>query len=451
MTCDDALNLLCARIDGELSSEDRARLDAHLCDCHACRATAEAFALQDADLRRASHADRLAADALADRVIAQLPRPRTLRLPWLTGILSAAAGFALAFALFHRATTPSGGTPIAHPASQPTSAPVVAQLALATGAVQFRCPGDADWCPMPTGGAVPAGASVRTGPDVRCELRTADGSEVRLNAATEIQLQSPRRFSLAVGQVWSSVAKAPDAFEAKAADATFTALGTQFDLACAEPKQALCTVVEGKVRVTCPGGDATLAAGHQLTVAAGRLGDQQAVHNLALATRWVNEILVMKGRDNPELARRIDDLMANIGQQKMSFMFEEEIRALGDHCVIPLTKYIESPRSAGDPARRATAARIVADVAPPWAIPQLIELLGDKQGEVRADAATALQRLTGESMGLDVTQWRTQDAMTCQPTVNRWQQWWQHNRERYPGVPPTEQPVVDKPAPLPKG
>jgi hypothetical protein len=438
----------------------------HLAECAACRASADALAFQDADLRRAFLPDRRAAEAVSERVIARLPRPRgEWRMPWLTAAWSAAAGFAIAFALFHRPHDRTPPTQLVHPASQPaatapvklasTAPPTVAQLALATGAVQYRCPGDSDWSAMPTGGALPAGASVKTGPDVCCELRTADGSEVRLNSATEIQLQSPRQFKLAVGQVWSSVARsgAPDPFEARAAEATFTALGTQFDLACTEPKQALCTVVEGRVRVTgAAGGDKTLDAGHQLAVDSGRLGDAAAVHNLATATRWVNEILIMKGRDNPELARRIDDLMASIGEQKMSFLYEDEIRGLGDHCVIPLTRYIESPRSRDDPAKRATAAKIVSDVAPPWAIPQLIELLRDPQGEVRAYAAMALKRLTGQALGRTVQQWRSDDLMMCMPSADRWQTWWKENRGRYPGAPPmNEPPVVDKPQPLPKG
>src|SRR5436853_2771357 len=100
MTCEEALNLICARLDRELAAEDAARLEAHLADCIACRATVDAMAAQDADLRQAFAGRRAAAQRVADSVVAQLPldlseravrRVRGAhRIPWLPMILSAA-------------------------------------------------------------------------------------------------------------------------------------------------------------------------------------------------------------------------------------------------------------------------------------------------------------------------------------------------------------------------
>jgi len=321
-----------------------------------------------------------------------------------------------------------------HPTTHPAA---VAHLTLATGEVECR-PGDGPaWSVLPTGGAVPAGTRLRTGPAVRCEFRLNDGSEVRLDENTELTLASPSRFDLASGQAWSSVAHrgAPAArpFEAVAHAVTFTALGTQFDLR-SQPAEVTLTVAEGSVRVAGGSSEVVVPAGQQLTCPDGHLGDPKPVRDLALATRWLNEILVMKGRDDPELARRLDDLFAHIGEAKMSFLYEDEVRALGDHCVVPLTRYIQSSRSAGQEAKRATAARIVADVAPPWAIPDLLKLLNDDNGEVRSAAARALGRLTGQTMGRSPEQWREDTRFECEPSVNAWQKWWQENRERYPGV-----------------
>ena len=204
-------------------------------------------------------------------------------------------------------------------------------------------------------------------------------------------------------------------------------------------------------------GQETLQSGERLTVTEGHLGGKTAVDDLALATRWVNEILVMKGRDNPELARRIDDLFAQIGQHKMGFMFEDEIRRLGDHSVIPLTKYIESDRSKHEPAQRATAARIVSDVAPPWAIPNLIGLLQDGDGEVRYYAALGLRRLTGRDAGRAPEQWRKDDLFSCRQAATQWRGWWNENRANYPGsssvdVPePKELRLAREPIPMKKG
>ena len=437
MTCEESQNLLNAHLDGELSVDDRARLDAHLAECSDCRAAYDALLVQNGKLLSAFAPRRRAAQDVANRVISQLPHRSPRRIPWWPMLLSAAAGFAVAFGLFHGQTSPPVAiAPTTHPASQPAP---IAQLALTTGAVEFRCPGDAQWSAMATGGSVASGTSVRTGPNVRCEFHTPDGSEIRLNADTQLEMKSPRRFELAQGQVWSTVAHAPQPFEAKTTMALFTAMGTQFDLS-AKPEAAVLTVVEGSVRVDGNGSQKTVESGQRLTVTDGHLGEKTTVHDLALATRWVNEILVMKGRDNPELAKRIDDLFAQIGQQKMGFLFEEEIRALGDHCVIPLTKYIESDRSQHQPAQRATAARIVCDVAPQWAIPNLIELLQDRDGEVRYYAATALRRLTGQGLGRSPEQWRNDNLFTCRQAATQWGGWWKENRERYPGMPPADLP-----------
>jgi hypothetical protein len=283
---------------------------------------------------------------------------------------------------------------------------------------------------------------VRTGPNVRCEFKLTDGSEVRLNSDTQVTLASPRRVDLSGGQIFSAVYHQPDnapfVVGAAPAGATLTALGTAFDVSC-KPGKATLTVVEGSVQVQGSAGQNVIKGGEALTVTDGRFGDKTQVENLMLATRWVNEILVLKGRDNPELARRIDDIFAQLGQDKMWYLAAEEVRNLGDHCVIPLVRYIQSDRSKindGERMKRREAARIVGDVATTWAIPELINLLADGDGEVRYPAARALQRLTGQNLGRAPEQWRDQPLMTCAPTVTQWHTWWQRNQSNYPGVNP---------------
>src|ERR1700694_4846186 len=103
MDCEQALALLMAHMGRELESGDRPRLEAHLRQCAGCRASAEAHRLQDGDLRRIFATRRQASTAVAERAIAHLPpRPARVRrhLPWLTVVLSAAAGFLIAVLLF---------------------------------------------------------------------------------------------------------------------------------------------------------------------------------------------------------------------------------------------------------------------------------------------------------------------------------------------------------------
>src|SRR5260370_38386602 len=103
MDCEQALALLTADIDRETQPDESVRLRAHLQECAACRASADAFRLQDADLRRLFASRRRAAAGVADRVIARLaapPVPRGHRLPWLPILVAAAAGFLLAVLVF---------------------------------------------------------------------------------------------------------------------------------------------------------------------------------------------------------------------------------------------------------------------------------------------------------------------------------------------------------------
>src|SRR4051812_5981703 len=108
MTCDEAINLISARMDGEISPEQDAALEGHLATCASCRELAEAMSAQDAALDGLFAERRHGALAVAERVIRRLEtegkttadknvRPTDLRMGgWIRTGLAAAAGFALA-------------------------------------------------------------------------------------------------------------------------------------------------------------------------------------------------------------------------------------------------------------------------------------------------------------------------------------------------------------------
>jgi hypothetical protein len=314
--------------------------------------------------------------------------------------------------------------------------PALATLALATGAVELQVDGGA-WEPMPTGGAVRPGDVVRTGPKVRCEFSTPEGSLVRINEQTELTFRSPRLLELAIGQVWSTVAKDPEPFRVKVTDAEVTALGTQFDVACAGPQLVTLTVVEGSTRVNDRSGEKVVRSGERLVINSGMSEAPRRAQDLMVATRWVNEILVMKGRDNAELSKRIDALFAQIGRDKMAYLYEDEIRALGDHCVVPLTQFLcAAPSKDDNDAKRRDAARILADVAQPWSAGELIRLLPDRDSEVRYHAAHALDRVARWNPGRTPEQWRDEPPERGREALTRWREWWAKNRDRYPSLPP---------------
>src|SRR5438034_9414608 len=72
MHCEQALLLISAELDREIDALDRAALEEHLHECHACAATAEAFRLQDFELHSAFAPRREAVAVLAERVIDRL-------------------------------------------------------------------------------------------------------------------------------------------------------------------------------------------------------------------------------------------------------------------------------------------------------------------------------------------------------------------------------------------
>jgi ferric-dicitrate binding protein FerR (iron transport regulator) len=266
-------------------------------------------------------------------------------------------------------------------------------------------------------------------------MNMADGSTVRFNCATDAVLEDQRSFQISGGQMWSTVAKAESPFRVQAAGATVTAVGTQFDVQC-EARKATVRVAEGSTRVAAKDAQVKVDAGQMVHISDGSVGKVDRTYDLLVATRWVNELLVLKGRDSQELNRRVNDMLAQLGETKVRELYEDEIRSLGDHCVIPLARYLESDRSLGaaESEKRQRASRILSDLAQPWAIPDLIKLLEHSDGQVRSDAARALERLTGQDQGIRPEQWKN-GAGANQQGHERWQRWWQENRQRYPSGP----------------
>jgi hypothetical protein len=441
--CEQALALVVANMDREISPAERVHLEGHLRDCATCRATADALRAQDADLRRAFAPRRRAAVAVADRVITQL-RTATPRLPrrlsWGPMLLAAAAGFLLAVLLFR--PWQKHPEPVPQPQPQPSEistvpTPEVVEtllLAVATQAVETMAPGSDIWQPVKTGAQIAVGSRVRTGPSVCCEFRTADGSEVRLNEGTELLFRQSRQIELSQGQIMARVAKAPVSFQVAIPHATVTALGTEFDLLCRPTAESVLTVLEGATVVQGKGTDQQVPTGFAAVIRNGAVERQEQVNDLIKRTAWIHTILIHKDPADKEVARRVNYLLADLGFEKTGVMHENEIRALGEACVLPLTRFLlDHSRDHGQ--RRHVAARIVADLAPSWLIPDLIKLLRDQDGEVRYEAARALQRLTGQNLGRNLDTWRRESVpSTQQAAVRQWENWWAKNKRLYPST-----------------
>jgi anti-sigma factor RsiW len=106
MNCEEATNLISARLDGELDAESIAPLDAHLAGCEECRRTQAELEIQDASLVRAFGPYQESAIAVANRVTASVSAaaPQAGRLKRVFGrvaALAAAAAVGFVAAIFY--------------------------------------------------------------------------------------------------------------------------------------------------------------------------------------------------------------------------------------------------------------------------------------------------------------------------------------------------------------
>jgi ferric-dicitrate binding protein FerR (iron transport regulator) len=454
MTCEEAENLISARIDGELFADDPAAvaLEAHLTGCATCRAMAEAMAVQDAALVRAFAPERRVANTVAERVAAPLSvRRASPQRRWIIGLAASAIAASVFISVatlwprHHRDDSRATATP---PATQP-AADLIAQVALSTGEV-FTCPADKtdEWKPLTSGAAIATGDRVRTSPSARVELVMADGSQVRLNGETEATLSGDRCVELKQGQLWSAVPEkaqplcvvALPVAEANDRVTVVTPPGARVDFRC-ESKSSVLTAVEGSATVTdARGGEARVSSGNAMTLVNGLASASSGASDVLLTTRWLNDLLVLKGGNDPEVAARVKELLSRINQENPATRpiegpvtpgpIEQMVRSQGERWSNPFACHVRSPESLNDPAARVTAARLLADLAPPSAITDLIALLADRDGQIRFYAATALHRLTGQTLGRSPAECSTDSPATAEQTRRAWQAWWdQHNAQ----------------------
>jgi hypothetical protein len=286
----------------------------------------------------------------------------------------------------------------------------------------------------------PSDGVVRTGTDARCEWKTTAGGIVRLNCDSQVRFTSAGTVEVERGQIACISPENGSLKIVVPVPRTGPAACDPVTMMCRAQSTALAKVApDGGVQVTSAAGQVALeisgtaeALGRGETA---RLTDGQIVKERGLdpilAVGWTGALLARKGYDDAELARHVDQLLARIGQAKVSQLYEDEIRALGEYACLPLVKYVESPKSQENRGQRHTAMRILADLAPTWIIADLVRLLSDGDPEIRFSAATALTRLTGNDQGREPKQWRD-DLKACEPTIELWRAWWRQEQNRFP-------------------
>lgn len=361
------------------------------------RALAAAFA----PLKRASEAR--AADLAAPTVSSA--EGRALRGPGLDGRRARARAWAwlaagVAAGALATGTLLRWGSPAEPGTLDRIPARALATLEHALGPIESLPAAGGATVTLATGAELAPGTVLRTPARGKCSLLLADGSRLRVDGETELVLVASRRVALRRGRVHAEVQPSLERFCAEAGPSLVEVLGTRLDLAQrlgapgsehAGRELTELTVLEGSA-LLC---GTRVDAGNFATALDGRLEHVREAQDLLLATSWVNELLAFEPEREREFQQRIDALLAMLGRTKMAHLYEWEIRSLGDHCTLPLLRYVESADSRSEPGRRRDAARILADVAAPRHLASLTELLTDQDPAVRVSAAHGIERLTG--------------------------------------------------------
>jgi hypothetical protein len=352
----------------------------------------------------------------------------------------------------------------------------LATLTLMSGLVTQKAAPEPNWFSCATRDEIQhSDQRVRTEKQSLCEWVSAAGQvEIRFNAETEGTFRAEREFELLAGQIFVRIpspngplgaqepahpassdlqrlpAKGKNSASAIAATPAYTIrCGT---LGIIPGQEAILTFREGELKVQTLRGECTLTdqqrnltlpAGMEIVIRGAEWGNPQPIHDPVFDTRWMHPLLVLKGTSaQAELQARTRHLLAAVGKAKLAYLYEAELRRLGEPGVPPLLALLaEQPSPQGvDERQRGFAAWLVADMAGTAHLPQLIELLADQDPQVRAAMAAALARITGENQGLSPHDWRG-DWERCAEPFENWRLWWTEHRHLYPHANQTAIPA----------
>lgn len=357
---------------------------------------------------------RAGVEALVDAAIARIaaePPPAWAapapvgwrrRLPWLLLPLAAAAGLAagiwLGLGWAEQGAVPDAPRIVYLPApssSAPAPAPQpLGRLLLATGAPQLREPGGERWREARVGDPIWPGSRIRTQDDRKAELQLSCGSAVRLDSDSELICVAPRELKLARGNAWSQVAPGEAPMALRTPHAKLSTEDSEVGLAVDSLSTSV-AVYRGRAQLL--DGERTVELTPRQGGRVERPGSCQTWsldRRAGPSQRWMADLLYLHGREHPELVRQVDELLAQLGHAKMTYLSEAEIRKMGRSCVVPLARYLAQP-ARGSRLQRRLAARVLADLADRAVIDDLLALIGDADGEVRRAAGRGYWRLRG--------------------------------------------------------
>jgi tetratricopeptide (TPR) repeat protein len=262
MTHDEALQMLSARVDGELTPEQELSLEAWLREHPDGRVMAEAFQTQDCLTRKAFEPRRAAATRTARLVASQIAPPAPA-LParlrakrwgqWVVAPPIAGIAVLLLIAIFCRpAPGPGADSKLTEGDSE------LENLALADRLAETHVD-DFSFAVTPREkptealvAAADVGDKLTTNAGEKRRFTLPDGSVVYLNQNTTAEMAADRLVKLERGQIFVEAVPADEAagrgvFRVETAERTFTALGTKFAIDAAGKAQSV-LVTQGSVK-----------------------------------------------------------------------------------------------------------------------------------------------------------------------------------------------------------
>jgi len=490
MNCDTAQEMLAAKLAVEISDAQHQHLVHHLTGCAECRMTERQWQSDDRMLNRAFGAKKYVAQAVASSVMQQVhtevsgksdsalmnssetlpdhtpgqvsaldatvkisPR-REPGKTFLTVALAVAVGFLMA-AVSIQPLLPDANTIVVNesksgrrPAAASGGTPAMAQLVASTGPIRCRPSIANDWVSIKEAQRFvcePA-TEIETGPNSRCEIVTVDGCILRLNTNTRLVVETGRRVRVTQGQIWCR-SSADQPMEVVVDSGEHAANGDLPIYEC--PFGSVCMLkvtapalraqaADGQITMVTSKGSRVIDPGQSIMMTSTGKITADFKSNPLLTSSWMDALLIRKSHSDPDLKLRVESLLNKIGESNLtrednsvvSLQYERQLRNLGEHCVMPLTEYVQSAESHQTPLRRRRAMALVSDMSPTWNVSRLIELVDDDDDQVKTLAAQALRRLTGESDGQLTHEWSEQPT-ALDGARDTWQDWWNSNRERF--------------------
>jgi len=302
-----------------------------------------------------------------------------------------------------------------------------AKLAIAQGAIEAKGPAEAEFKALMVGDPIDTGTELRTSPGARAAIDFSDGTELRVDEGTLLSVLDARKVDLKHGRIHLRIQKGAKRFGIGTPHVQIDGASAVVDVSFTPrvpngpPAATAIRVLDGNVNAVSPKFHATVYAGFWASAVGQQLNTPDPAKNGSLDTAWVHPLLAERGRRDEEISNRMQELVAILANQKTNDPVEAALRPLGDLATPELARYLARPLHPTQAARRAAAARIIAETGTMKSATALVTLLQHSEPEVRVIAARGLARLNGgKDLGYGDPVWKGESLAAGQKA---WEDW----------------------------